>query len=290
MSKFEISPEDCLIALEFRDSSSLRDVAARLNCDPSALVRKVQRISGEHGLLEKVKGRWVLTAKGHLLNRWTEDSLVSQKKLLDSKPQMRIGTSMWLAEQVVVPNYVGLHRSTDNKYNWVVCTPSRSFEAELIEGTCDFVIACGAPIDPLVSYKRILPEEWIVIAPTAWKKSFKKDSDNDLFDILLSKPFVRHVDLNPQEFLGLQNEITDISITVDSMIGIRAAVTSGYGWSLVPRLAVMKELRNEELLEIPHPKLKSLKPNHLSLWWLRSRKEPQQMASVLQQWLNTALT
>ncbi len=290
MSKFEIAPEDCLIALEFRDSSSLRDVAARLNCDPSALVRRVQRIAAEHGLLEKVKGRWVLTPKGHLLNRWTEDSLVSQKKLLDSKPQMRIGTSMWLAEQVVIPYYAGLHKATDNKYNWVVLTPHRSFEAELVEGTCDYIIACGAPIDPLISHKRILPEEWVLIAPKSWAKEFKKLSDAELLEKLLEKPFVRHLDMNPQEFLNLSEELSNISVTVDNMIGIRSAVTKGYGWSVVPRLSVLKEMQTEELFEISYPKLKSLKQNHLSLWWLRSRKEPQHVAGSLQQWLISSLT
>ncbi|QDK39142.1 hypothetical protein DOE51_16880 [Bdellovibrio sp. NC01] len=285
MSKFEISPEDCLITLEFRDSASLREVATRLNCDPSALVRKVQRIASEHGLLEKVKGRWVLTAKGHLLNRWTEDSLVSQKRLLESKPQMRIGTTMWLSEQVIVPYYQALHQATEAHYNWIVTTPHRSFETELIEGTCDFVIACGAPVDPLISYKRILPEEFILIAPKSWQKEFKKIEEQERFEKLLTKPFVRHSDMNPQEFLNLPEQITNISLTVDNIIGIRSAVSKGHGWSVVPRLAVLNELEADELIEIPYGKLKVLTQNHLSLWWLRSRKEPQQLVGKMQQWL-----
>lgn len=290
MSKFEISPDDCLITLEFRDSASLRDVAARLNCDPSALVRKVQRIASEHGLLEKVKGRWVLTQKGHLLNRWTEDSLMSQKKLLDSKPQMRIGTTMWLSEQVIVPYYFCLNKATEDRYNWMILTPNRSFETELIEGTCDYVITCGAPVDPLIAYKRILPEEWVLIAPKAWQKDFKKADDDGIFERLLNKPFVRHYDMNPQEFLNLPEQVQNISITVDNMIGIRSAVSKGYGWSVIPRLAVLNELQNQEIIEIPHSKLKNLKSNHLSLWWLRSRKEPQQLSAKIQQWLAQSIS
>lgn len=285
MTRFEIPPEDCLVALEFRDSATLREVATRLSCDPSALVRKVQRIANEHGLLEKIKGRWVLTAKGHLLNRWTEDSLMSQKKLLDSKPQMRIGTTMWLSEQVIVPYYSLLHKTTEDHYNWVVLTPSRSFETELVEGTCDYIITCGAPVDPLIAYKRILPEEWVLIAPKSWQKDFKKTDDDETIEKLLEKPFVRHYDMNPQDFLNLPEQIQNISITVDNMIGIRSAVTKGYGWSVVPRLSVLNELENQEVIEIPYGKLKNLKQSHLSLWWLRSRKEPHQLVGKIQQWL-----
>lgn len=286
---FQIPPDDCLIALQFREASSLRDVAARLNLDPSALVRKVQRIANEHGLLEKIKGRWVLTAKGHLVNRWTEDTLISQQRLLDTKPRLRIGTSMWLSEQVVVPYSACLNRDTAHKYDWLILTPGRELETELLEGTCDFVITCGAPTDPLCAYKKILPEEWIAIVPRAWHKDFKNPKDQKALHTLLQKEFVRHVDLNVEDFLNLAERIENVSVSVDNLIGVRSAVAKGYGWSVVPRLSVLKELRQQEIIEVPLSELRGIKNNHLSLWWSRARKEHQQLAPVLQQWLSRSL-
>ncbi|MFM6927364.1 MAG: LysR substrate-binding domain-containing protein [Bdellovibrio sp.] len=286
---FIIPPDDCLVVLEFRDGSSLRDVAARLHLDPSALVRKVQRIAAEHRLLEKIKGRWVLTAKGHLLNRWTEDTLISQQRLLDTKPQLRISSSMWLAEQVIVPFSACLNRETNWKYNWLILTPNRNFETELLEGTADFIITCGAPVDPLIAYKKILPEEWVAIAPKSWAKELKNLKDQKLLESLLQKDFVRHIDLNAEEFLNIPERIEKISVSVDNLIGIRSAVAKGYGWSIVPRFAVLKELRTEEITELPLAELKSIKNSHLSLWWSRGRKEHQQLAPTLQQWLLRSL-
>lgn len=286
---FQIPLDDCLVVLEFRDGSSLRDVAARLNLDPSALVRKVQRIAAEHELLEKIKGRWVLTAKGHLVNRWTEDTLISQQRLLDTKPQLRIGTSMWLSEQVIVPYSACLNRDTGHKYNWLILTPNRHFETELLEGTCDFIITCGAPVDPLIAYKKILPEEWIVIVPKTWQKDFKNLKDEKLLQALRKKSFVRHIDINAEEFLNFPERMENISVSVDNLIGIRSAVAKGYGWSLVPRLAVLKELRAQEIVEVSLSELQGIKNNHLSLWWSRARKEHHQLAPTLQQWLLRSL-
>lgn len=289
MVQYDIPPDDCLIALQFRESVSLREVANRIGVDPSALLRKVQRIAEEHELLEKIKGRWVLTTKGHLLNRWTEDSLISQKKILETKPHLRIGTTTWLAEQIVIPFFACLQAETEQKYQWTVRSPQRSFEAEIMEGTCDFVIACKAPIDPLIAYKRIAPEKWTLIAPLKWQKELQKISPPDLLTFLFSKNFVRHIDFKAEELLNTPDMNTNDTILVDNLIGVRSAVTAGYGWSLVPRFSVLKEIRCKELIELEVPQLKELNSNHLCLWWLRTRREPRKVAQHIQSWLEKSL-
>lgn len=82
---------------------------------------------------------------------------------------------------------------------------------------------------------------------------------------------------------------TNDAIVVDNLIGVRSAVTAGYGWSLVPRFSVLKEIYSKELIELEVPQLKELSSNHLCLWWLRTRKEPRKVAQYIQSWLEKSL-
>ena len=83
MRNYQVPPQDCLVILEFSQPASLREISRRLGIDPSALLRKVQRIATTYEALEKVNGRWRVTEKGHRLNRWTEETILSQQQILN---------------------------------------------------------------------------------------------------------------------------------------------------------------------------------------------------------------
>ena len=127
MQLYPISPEDCLVLSAFSRSSSLREAARLLGCDPAGLQRKVQRIADDHACLRKVDGRWALTAKGQSLVAWADESVRSQTALLQSKSLLRLSSTAWVAEQLLIPALPALAKKfPDSRFSFTV--PDRGFE------------------------------------------------------------------------------------------------------------------------------------------------------------------
>lgn len=53
--------------------------------------------------MQKIRGRWALTMAGLRAVQWLEQSLASQKAIMGSKQRLRVATTTWLAEQVLIP-------------------------------------------------------------------------------------------------------------------------------------------------------------------------------------------
>lgn len=264
MEKFLISPEDCLILRALHSADSLREAAGLLQCDPAGLLRKVQRISHETGLLQKVNRSWELTGRAVELVGWTERAILSQKELLGRSSRLRLTATLWMAEQFLIPNLKQLQAGFPSHTGVEISGADQGFERELIEGKADFAIVCHAPNDPAIAHKVIAPEPWALVVPRAW---MEKDRPKRMED-LVGRPFVRHRDLNPDLVLsgGLPG---DPGLVMDSLIGVRAAVAGGMGWSFVPKFSVHALLKEKAVAEVPHQF--SLN-RHLSVWWLRHVK------------------
>lgn len=106
-------------------------------------------------------------------------------------------------------------------------------------------------------------------------------------EFLAVQPFIRHSDINLEKMLGGIQLTNDEVLVIDSLIGVRAAVQNELGWSCVPRFAVQRELRMGSIMELP---LSNLGSGHLSLWWMRERKDLNQDAQRLQKWLGASIS
>lgn len=283
MEKYLISPDDCLIVLAFKTNSTIRDAAIQLGCDPGGLLRKVHRIGRDHGVLEKVKGHWQLTVKGIEIISWVEDSIQSQRRLLLSKTSIRISTTMWLSEQLIIPNLSHLRAELKGTSEFQILVPTQGLEKEIMMGGTDFVVACHAPNDPAIAHKKIFKEEYSLIVPRAWGKEIKNKTANDFIDFLAGRTYIRHDYLNPDVLLGrFPNRTNSREITVDHMIGVRAAVASGQGWSYVPSLLVRDALRLNQIIEVE----KGIQADRfICLWWRRENRESKKMIEMMASWL-----
>ncbi len=286
MEKFLIAPEDCLIVRALAQNSSLRETALALKCDPASLVKKAQRISAEHGLLEKLRGRWVLTEKGRKLILWVNEAMSEQSMLLKERRQVTLTSTMWFAEQVVVPRLAHLDILTGRELAWQVKTAADEMEFELLNGQSDFVLACHAPNDPAIAHRRLAREEWCLIGPKSWSAKIRNLRSENLQSFLQDKPLVRHLDINPWQALGLSPEGPEASVVVDSLISVRSAVETGAGWSVVPRLLVLSSLKRGDLVAWSGPVAMR---GDICLWWLRARRERDTSVRVLSEWLGDSL-
>lgn len=273
ISSYPISPDDCLVLSAFARSSSLRDAARQLGCDPAGLQRKVQRIADDHACLRKMDGRWCLTAKGQSLVAWADESVRSQKALLQAKSLLRLSSTAWVAEQLLIPALPGLAKKfPESRFSLTV--PDRGFERELSEGGTDFVIVCHPPEDPAIAHKQVGKEEWAVIAPASWAKGRAPR-----FEELLHRPFIRHSGLNPDlVFQGFERE-EEPFLSCDNLIGVRSAVLAGLGWSFVPKILVKEHASS--LVFVPHALEMDRK---LCVWWLRSRSDSRKLSATVCAW------
>lgn len=277
METFPVLPEDCLILRAVHESASLREAARILRCDPAGLLRKVQRIADESGLLRKVEGKWRLTDRGVLLVGWVEESILSQKKLLERERTLRLSCHLWMAEQFVLPSLPKLLARLPEPAGAEVAGTHQDFERELLRGQTDFVIACRPPEDPLIAHKNAVSEQWIVLAPAEWaRKGRLKHADE-----IKSRPFVRHKDMNPDLLFPVEDGVRE-AVTVDSLVAVRAAVAAGLGWSFLPRIAAREALESGKALELAHdfPMNRTI-----SVWWLRHVRHAKTLAPTVCQWV-----
>lgn len=277
MENYLIPPDDCLLLKAFKDTQSLREAAILLQCDPAGLTRRVQHISSTYGLIQKVNNRWQLTSGGIDLVAWTEMSIQSQKKLILGKSSLRIASTMWLAEELLIPNFNKLKKVLEN-LTFSFSVPNKGFEQSLIEGSVDFVITCHAPENPEIEHKKLGHEEWVIITPPSWGNKAKT------IESLRTLPFIRHSDLNTDLFIPeISEDIQQTFISIDNLIGIRTAVIEGFGWSVVPRLLVEKSLKKQLLVEVPYSF--SMTDRNVCLWWLRNRYDSRKISSKISSWL-----
>lgn len=278
MENYLIPPEDCLILKAFKDTQSLREAALLLKCDPAGLTRRVQHISSEYGLIQKVNNRWQLTSAGMNLAIWTEMSIQSQKKMISGKSSIRLATTMWLLEEVLIPHFKNLQNSFEKTTHFSFTVPTKTFEQALIEGSVDFVIACHPPESPEIEHRKLMVEEWVLIIPPSWR--LKKITLNELEKY----PFIRHSEMNTDLFIPeMLNNIQNATITLDNLIGIRSAVKQGLGWSIVPRLLVRQQLKDNLLTEIPYKF--TISDRKVCIWWLRNRYDSRKIASKIALWV-----
>lgn len=276
MESFPVSPEDCLILRAVHQSASLREAARALGCDAAGLLRKVQRIADEAGVLRKVDGKWRLTDSGVLLVGWVEESILSQKNLLERERTLRLSCYLWMAEQFVLPALKDLITRLPEGAGVQVCGTDSDFEGELLRGKTDFVIACHPPHDPLIAHKNIAPEEWVVLAPAEWARRGRLKHVDDVKD----RPFVRHKDMNPDLLMPMEDGLAE-GLVVDSHIGVRAAVVNGLGWSFLPRVVGREAVKSGHAVELAHD---FRMDRVLSVWWLRHVRHAKNLAPAVCAW------
>lgn len=277
MDTFPISSDDCLVLVAVSQTTSLREAARELNCDAGGLLRKIQRIASDHQLLVKLQGKWQLTEAGIALVGWTRDNILTQKKILSSDVNIRIGSTMWFAEQVLIPALTDLKKFAPDVTKIQMSVPQKGFEKSLTDGDCDFVIVCHPPEDPQIAHKQLSKEAWSIIAP---KKSGAKTMKD------LSKlSFIRHNNLNPEVFFAGLVNTEESHLTIDNLIGVRAAVLNGLGWSFIPTALIADDVTAGRLQEVPHEIEMDRK---ICVWWLRHGTQSGKKAQSICKWVQQA--
>lgn len=281
MINFPIPTEHCLIVKALHEAGSLRAAAVLLDMDPAHLTRKIQSIPEEPNLIQKVGNKWILSDLGKRVALWVDEGILSQTTLLEEKPMLRIACYTWLAEQMLIPGYKTLNEITQNRYSWGFNVVASNLEQEILSGRSEYVITCHAPNDPLIAHRKFSPDPWMIVVPASWKKELGKMKDDQLIEYLRTKPFIRLASTDAEHTLGFAAGKSS-ELQINGVIGVRAAVISGLGWSCLPSYSMIEPLRNKQLIQLD---LKSATQGELSVWWLRSRKDASDRVKHMAKWV-----
>jgi len=220
-----------------------------------------------------------LNEDGIKLVGWQEERIATQKKMLVGNSSVRIASTMWLAEEFLIPNLSDLKHKLGNDINFQLTTPDKDFETHLTEGACDFVIVCHPPEDPAIAHRSLFKEEWSVVAPASLKTKGHKLSFNDL----LKKSFVRHDKINPDIFhldAAALSKVT--ALTVNNLIANRSAVLHGLGWSIVPKILMLDLIKSKQVVVVEREIEMDRK---MCVWWLRRRVDSKKLSTTICQFI-----
>lgn len=260
--KFELSSTECEIVYQFERNQSLEELAVKLGRDISVVSRNIKAIAEKSDVFEKRNGRWMLTEKGLALNKWTEESIYSQRLVLKQQKSVTIASTREFASRILMPEITKL--TSDNETTVSIMSSDNGIEKLLLGGQADFGFDCGRPTDPLIAYKTVARESFALVASKDYIKKNKIKRKEDLSDadylhFTRSSLFILGNDDGAKRSFGTFSDISTL----------REACKLGHGWAILPYYTVVSELKEGTLKIIP-----GHKSNHMlfGVWWVRDRK------------------
>ncbi len=273
--KFELSSTECEIVYQFERNQSLEELAIKLGRDISVVSRNIKAIAEKSDVFEKRNGRWILTEKGFALNKWTEESIYSQRLVLNQQKSVRIASTREFASRILMPTIDKLTNDTETTVS--IMSSDNGIETLLLSGQADFGFDCGRPTDPLIAYKTVARESFALVASKDYVKKNKIKHKEDLNDadylhFTRSALFILGNDDGSKRSFGTFSDISTL----------REACKLGHGWAILPYYTVVNELKEGSLKLIPGHKSN---PMLFGVWWVRDRKSISPWVEKAQLWL-----
>ncbi len=261
MSHMTLTTEDYELLLHLQEHGSITAVAEVMSLDKAFISRKVAKIAEKAPVLEKVGGKWVLTGKGDEVLRSFVEWKSKQQRIFEDERGLILVTTQAISERVVIPL---LSRKTkENKVSLTTIFAGQGSAHDLLlSRKADLALVCGIPSVPDFRYKKVSHYPFYAVSSDMKHASFERDR-------LLKEPYGTHSGSNLRELLKIESPLQAPTLVCDHISGMREAVLSGIGWSVLPSYAVDREIQKGEL----HI-LKQLPVDfseQFYLWWIANR-------------------
>ncbi len=273
--RFELSSAECEIVYQFERNQTLEELAVKLGKDISVVSRNIKSIAEKSSVFEKRNNRWFLTDKGLALNKWTEESIYSQRLILNQQKSITIATTREFAARILMPGINQLNKGGDTTVS--IVSSDDGIEKLLLSGQADFGFDCGRPIDPLIAHKTAARESFALVASKDYikKNKVKHKSDLNEADYLhftRSSLYIAGSGENTKRSFGTFSDISTL----------REACKLGHGWAILPYYTVVNEIKEGTLKIISGHRSQ---PMQFGVWWVRDRKSILPWLEKAQVWL-----
>lgn len=275
---YPLSSEDCELLLAFETAPSLATLAKLQRKDVSVLSRHLKRIATASPVLEKIQGRWRLTALGRELNRWTQESMAEQSALLHGRHSLRVGATRTFAAKALAGGLDFL-RERDATVAVSLISVETGIERSLLDGEIDVAFACGKPTSPAVAFARCAPERYVAAASPRFLKRYRLTDETSLRHaphLMLSTPAF------PYPFPEIAGVVGEVHAVFNDILCTIEAALADKGWGVFPWYAVHAAVGSGALVTLP---FLALNEEIYGVWWLRDRKSLRPWAELCHQYL-----
>ena len=285
-ARFLLSSEECELLCELQSHDSLRLLAHAMRKDASVLSRQLAAIAAKTPVLEKIQGRWALTPLGSDVVKWAKDSIRDLEKLFNQRSVLKIVTTREFGRKILAPDLKKILTLYDKDLLIHVITSEDSIEKMILSGEAECGIDCGRPRDPLIAFRLAMEERFSIYAsPKLFSKSPSNASKSDTprtLGELLQYSCLQYTRMPTSRYLELEHEVPNTLGYFNDLATLGEACVQGLGWAVLPDYAVKNEVAAKTLVKLA---LKSLPVDHFGVWWLRSRKQSQELVKPLLKWL-----
>jgi DNA-binding transcriptional LysR family regulator len=246
---------------------SFSRAAARLQRTQPAISLAVRRLESQLGqkLFDRTSNPGTLTAAGTLLRdyadrilRLAEEAESSVREIDD----LRRGRVLIGANDATVPILLPLIVKFQESHPHILVdirrTHARHLPVEVLHGNLDFGMMTFHPSERRLREVLLGDDELVAILSPA--HPFAKRDRLTLAE-WAREPIVFHSDPSPARERVMryaeERKITlNVRVTVPSIDGIKLAVETGMGISILPRRSVVNELKRKQLVAVPIPELR----------------------------------
>lgn len=276
--RFPLTTEECELLLAFARTSGIDGLSKVLRKDRSVISRMLARIYQKHPVLEKRRGKWVLTPLGQEINLLSRDHLLRQRARLLARSSIVLGSTREFGTRVLAAR---LNEITSAIPNSVIHI--KTFEAGIEEALhsrlIDIGFDCGRPEDPDIAYRLCTHEPIVAVCTPGFLKQNKVAIDAEEFSNL---PFLLCERLSLETWMGIPGHSQNLAAVFNDVGATRSACLEGFGWAVLPRYCIQDELNSRRLTVIGPRKSAS---EHYGVWWRKSDKTAQGLSLKLIEWL-----
>ena len=278
VTKFLLTSEQCEVLCILESCNTVASLAVALKKDPSVISRQLQKICETAPVLEKIQGRWSLTAIGHEVVSWSRSSANSLNRIFQRKQALRVGTTREFATRVLCPQIHTFIEDILPGAELVLLTQEIGVEEMLLAGEVDFGIDCGRPRDPMIQFKMVTSEPFSIFASP---RLFGKNPPKNLKDLFLY-PNLQYRRVSTSRYMKLAAEPPLVTGYFNDPASIREACCAGFGWAAMPEYAVQRELREGKLQRFD---FYTIDPDKFGIWWIRGGSVPSSVIEAAKTWL-----
>jgi|GEM_PF-1197840 len=265
VESFPLSSTQCEVLMAFETSGSLAALADHFKRDVSVMSRQLQAIAQTLPVLQKQKGKWVLTPLGKQVCARSRDYLYKINLVTRQKTSLRIGSTREFCARILTRALPQLTKEFGPQVELSVFSSDQSIERMLLDGTIDYGFDCGRPNDPSIRYKLIKSESFGIFASSALLQGKKIRK----LETLVALPSLEFHRIQTARYLGLNESLTNVVCRFNDLSAIRSACVTGLGWAVLPNYAVHDEIREKKLVRVlPDTRIQS---EMFGVWSLRNQ-------------------
>jgi len=241
---------------------SISKAAGNAHISQSALSQQIQKLEDSvgHKLLERSNKGVETTPMGKIVLKYAEnifrtyDKMQAEMKNAEKSGQQIRIEACWSISDYALPCALYVIKKQFPYHNYeLISNSSTKIEEDVINDLCDFGFICTNPdLEGLTSMK-VVSDDLVFVALNSdeFPDSVSMDQAAKLPFIMLTEKFnIRKKVLDEFKHVGYDFNDLNIVFSLDSLESVKASVQKGYGVSLLPYMAVKKELYTKKFKAI----------------------------------------